>query len=350
MPRLVRSNDDPKVLADLDLLAREYGSRTAGDVLVEEAPRESERAMVAAAPAPAAADDDAPGAEPGPLDDPFVRTFVRTSYHLRRYFPYYLGAAAWVLVMLLMSPVGNGTDEEPSEFAGPSAAFSEANQTVESAFNEVPAAPDFTSATQGTSDFLAIAAADDFEPAVDTSSDTGDVDFEGDFDDPSLSSDTTITFEATPQPLRIVRTAYSSRAAGTPFEQDPAGGGLPVAAAAGQSSKRSFIALTGDETILRRKLVEDAGANVGAEAATVRACPIVTEGWAPTRGAAFDSAEEPDFAGPCVAAVVGEDGIWAWDLSSFAKPGESAGFALTTTAAEVSATFSLVFEPKVVLA
>src|SRR5688572_10197642 len=83
--KLVRDNDDPQLLSDLERLAGRE------PVVVEEAPP---------------ADEDVEPAPEAPFDDPFVRVFVRGSVHLKRYLPFYIGAAVWALTMLLIQPLG----------------------------------------------------------------------------------------------------------------------------------------------------------------------------------------------------------------------------------------------------
>lgn len=284
-------------------------------------------------------------AEPSPLDDGFVRTFVRVSVHVHRFFPYYLGAAAWVLVMLLMSPAGErGADDgELAGFRQPSTAnLSPAGEFDSDApAAEVPAAP------SGFGDIAAIPSSDSsfsLSMPSDTTTDAPSDDFSSTTFDSSAfessSGTSEITIDDEPEPLRISKSGYSSRTGGTPLEQEPPGGGLPVGAVAGEASKRSFVALTGDETVLRLKLVDDPS-NVGAESAAIRACPIVT-GWEASRGASMDA--EPAWAEPCIDAVRGDDGVWTFDLSTFGAPGDADGFALTPgTAAGLS--FNLTFDP-----
>jgi len=286
--------------------------------------------------------DAAEAAEPSPFDDGFVRTFVRTSVHVRRFFPYYLGAALWLAVMLLMAPA----DRDDADLAGarlpetanlsPAGEFAaDAAVSPSPAFGDIGATPaDATFSMEFSSDTSFSSGAD-----LDSSATFSDMTT---FDTSGFSSDTsTLTFADEPEPLRIIKSGYSSRTGGTPLEQAPPGNGLPVAAVGGEATKRSFIALSGDETVLKLKLIEDPS-NVGVEQATVRACPIVTDGWQAARGMAMDA--EPAWAEPCVDATRDAEGVWTFDLSSFGKPGSAPGFALTPgTAAGLS--FNLTFDP-----
>jgi hypothetical protein len=114
-----------------------------------------------------------------------------------------------------------------------------------------------------------------------------------------------------------------------------------VAAVGGQPTKRSFVQLSGDETVLRLALVDDPS-NVGAEQAIVKACPIVVDDWAAARGQAFEA--QPAFSEPCVTGVRGADGTFAFDLSSFGEPGAASGFALVP-ASGATDSFNLTFDP-----
>lgn len=288
-------------------------------------------------------DEDEAPVEPSPLDDGFVRTFVRASVHVHRFFPYYLGAAVWVAVMLLMSPAGDkgAADSELAGFRQPSTAnLSPAGEfEADASAADITPAPSFgdIAATPSTDSSFAPSAS--FDTTSDAASDgfsTTTFDTSG-FETSSGTSE--ITIEDEPEPLRITKSGYSSRTAGTPLEQEPPGSGLPVGAVGGEATKRSFIGLSGDETVLRLKLVDDPS-NVGAEAAAVRACPIVTD-WQAARGAAMDA--EPAWAEPCIDGVRGEDGVWTFDLSTFGAPGDADGFALTPGTAP-GLSFNLTFD------
>ena len=315
---LVRDNaDDPKVIADLELLARAYEDDAPDGV--------SDVASEGASDVASAA----------PLDDRF-RSFVAATVHVRGYFPYYLGAAAWLVVMLLMQPVGDARPERTS-FASPRTETASPAGQVE----DVPAPPadggfvfDAGSAEVaiGVAEAaIEFAAADAFSgDEFASSGPVAFIDFGDDGDE----------FEsAEPEPLRVVKTGYSSATGGTPVEREPPGGGLPVAAGGGHALKRSFVSLAGDMTTLRLKLVDDPS-NVGAEEAAVRMCPIVAAEWDEQRGVAFD--DEPTWAEPCVPGTRHGDGTWTWDLSSYGAPSSAVGFTLT---ADGLAPFNLTFNP-----
>jgi hypothetical protein len=338
--RLRRDNtEDPRVLHDLAVLGRTYGADEA--VLAE--------VGAAAEPAPAPVD-------PGPMADPFVRRFVGASVHVKRYAGLYAGTLAWVVVMLLAAP--HHRDAVPAQqaaFAGtpaaarsvaPSSPSGAAAATTGDAASSALAAPsgyDF-----GSSDVTSSELADPTD-ATFSSPTTSD----GASSSSSSSSSTSETFsttddassssDAAPAKLTIVRSGYASNTAGTPVEQAPANGGLPVAAAGGQASKRSFIALGGGGTVLHLAVATDPGANVGDDRASISACPILKPGWEATRGQAMPG---PEFTQPCATGVRQSDGSWTFDLSAFGDPTKAAGFALTPDPSDAAETFQVTFVPK----
>ena len=346
--RLTRSNDDPRVMRDLEFLAEQYGPGDAPALPPRETDAAEDAAVVGAGDAAGAGAGVAVAAAPAtPFDDPFVDRFVRVSVHVRRFLPYYLGAAMWIFVMLLIQPRADTKDEFDAfnAFPAETTGLAPAAQSAESAFpDEVDSAPfaDIGATPSASGAFT-------FEPApavADTFTsggfDAGSSEFstapidEGAEDSPLVADS---------DPLTIVKSGYSSATAGTPLEQEPPGNGLPVAAAAGQVAKRSFVGLAGDETILKLKLVDDPS-NLGAEQAVVRACPIVVEEWQGARGQAMEA--EPLWNEPCVDGKRGDDGIWTFDLSTFGKPGDMPGFALTPGSDAAGASFNLTFDPKAV--
>ena len=327
-------------MRDLEMLASEYGdeeTRAAAAVAL----LEREEAAAAVDDAGADAGDAAVvAAEPSPLDDTFVRTFVRGAVHIRRFAPYYFGAAAWVIVMLLMAPQGRAP--EGGELAGftpiPDAPLASSAQTSEAPTDLATPAPGFSDIAAVPADSsigFAAAPAGDGGAAFSDTSVTSSPEFSSSFSDSAA-----LAVPDEPEPLRIKKSGYSSRTGGTPLEQEPPGNGLPVGAVGGEATKRSFIELEGDETVIKLKLIEDSS-NVGAEAAGVRVCPIVTE-WQAERGVAMDA--EPAWSTPCVDGTRAEDGVWTFDLSAFGSPGTAVGFALTAGTAP-GLSFNLTFDP-----
>ena len=321
--KLVRDNDDPKLLADLDRLAG----------------REPAVPEVGPDGAPL------PAAEPQPLDDPFVRRFVQVSIHLKRYLPFYAGAAVWALTMLLIQPLGSGGSG--SEVAG-GPGFAGQSVPVATASNEsavddlgadAVAAPTFETITGATF-------GDDTSVGFD---DISGSDSEFTADDSSSSTDsfttdtTTFTFDDfgadEPKQLTIVRSGYASATGGTPLEQQPPNGGLPVAATAGNDSKRSFIELAGEGTQLRLKQATDGA--IQPETAVIKVCVLNSADWKAERGQALNSS--PSFDPACSTGLV-SDGVWTFDLSSFSASDLKRGLALTPGAG-TALTFQVVFEP-----
>lgn len=320
--RLVRSNDDPKLIADLE--------RLAGVEVVSLASTASSRPDV-------------------PIDDAFVRRFVQGSIHLRKYAPFYAGAGLWLGAMLLIQPLGSGR-AAIADVAQPSgvrrAAAAPVAAIIPQAEPDVAGAPVFFSSGASrfsSDDVVASSEFSDFEepePAP-----TFAVEPSPSFAEPTndFSSDTPTP--APPKPLAIGLTGYTSATGGTPLEQDPGDGGLPVGAAGGSDSKRSFITLTGDETVLRLK--EAASGNANASGGSIKACPISTAGWTPARGKAL--ASSPAYSSECVTGTRATTGVWTFDLTGFAPLSIGNGFALVPGAG-TALTFQVVFAPVAVAA
>ena len=327
--KLVRDNDDPKLLSDLERLAGRE------PVVIEEA-------------APVVDEDAEPAPEP-PFDDPFVRTFVRASVHLKRYLPFYIGAAVWALTMLLIQPLGKGGSSDVAGgpgFAGqavPAATVSaDDGGAVQDLGADAIAAPTFETVTgaafadtsvdfedlSGSSD-SEFAGSDSFSDSSTTSSD--------------FSTDTTLAFDDSefgePERLTITKSGYASATGGTPLEQQPANGALPVAATGGQDSKRSFISLSGEGTQLKLKQTPDG--NVQPETAVIKICKLASADWKSERGQALSSS--PAYDPACSTGSV-LDGVWTFDLSSFTEADRERGLTLTPGAG-TALTFQVNFDP-----
>lgn len=155
--------------------------------------------------------------------------------------------------------------------------------------------------------------------------------------DSGFASSPTTTIAATPfvpapttgsaQPLRIVAKAWASRTAGTPLASDGVPKGtLPVGARAGQDDKLSFIRLSGDETVLR--LSEDSTGRATVQGpAAVKACRITVADWKEGEAIAI-AAAPPSDPKACVEGAKSPEGVWLFDLSSFADRTDGRGFAL----------------------
>lgn len=335
--RFVRNNDDSALLEDLERLA---GRGSA----IEVAPAGAEPGD------PVAADDPVDDAA-DPLDDPFVLGFVRASVHLKRYAPFYLGAAAWAATMLLIQPLGAG-DGRPDGpgFAGttaravPAAVSSSTGADAIAAPSFLPVAgasfaPTPTFDGFGGSEFGGGAAFDD--DVAFPAADEGSGDFSG---SPESSGDTTFDFGDNttadrPSPLAITRSGYASATGGTPAEQDPPGGGLPIAAALGNDTKRSFVELSGDATMLRLRQARSGA--VQPESAVIKACPLVSADWKAQRGQPLNGS--PTFESACSTGTI-TDGVWTFDLGLFAPQDLAKGLALTPGAG-TALTFEVVLEP-----
>lgn len=333
--RFVRDNDDPKLLSDLERLAGR-----APEVLAVEPPVDGAEDVEA---------DAGEAAEPTPLDDPFVRGFVRASVHLKRYAPFYAGAAAWAATMLLIQPLG-GDDQAttPAAFAGTVSGASSASQVATAPTSDLNAdaigAPTFEAITGAT--FAPPSSFDTTsEFAFDDSSSSS-----SSFDDSSSTpgssgTDDTPTFDFSDDfgsevedALTIVRSGYASATGGTPAEQDPAGGGLPVAVTLGNDTKRSFLALSGTATELRLREAPEGA--LQPEAAVIKVCPITSE-WEAERGQSIN--DSPTFESACSTGMR-TDGIWSFDLSGFSADQLAAGVTLTPGPGTAH-TFEVVLEP-----
>ena len=333
--RFVRDNDDPKLLSDLERLAGREPEVVAVEAPVDGAEDDVEGADAAAA------------GEPTPLDDPFVRGFVRASVHLKRYAPFYAGAAAWAATMLLIQPLGDDQATTPTAFAGTVSGTSSASQVA-----AVAPTSDLNADAIGAPTFEAITGAS-FAPTTDFDS-TSEFAFDDSsstsFDESSSTTgssgaDDTPTFDFSDDfgsevedGLTIVRSGYASATGGTPAEQDPAGGGLPVAVTLGNDTKRSFLALSGSGTELR--LRESPEGALQPEAAVIKVCPISSD-WEAERGQSIN--DSPTFESACSTGMR-TDGIWTFDLSGFSADQLAAGLTLTPGPGTAH-TFEVVLEP-----
>lgn len=130
-------------------------------------------------------------------------------------------------------------------------------------------------------------------------------------------------------PLTVREGGWSTQEAGTPLSADgvPAGT-LPVGTRVGRDDKRSFVRLSGDDTVLR--LTEDpTGSRSTAGVAAVQACQITSAVWAAKNEMAMGSADEPTWdPNRCVAGTRASDGTWTFDLSGFPTRSDGRGFAL----------------------
>jgi hypothetical protein len=148
--------------------------------------------------------------------------------------------------------------------------------------------------------------------------------------------------QASLMPLTIVESGYSSAAGGTPLEQDPGNGALPIKSAVGQHVKRSFMRLAGTAQILHLDL-DTSYPNSGGDTAAIDACAI-SQAWTAARGEALTKGPSFDATG-CVSGQRQSDGSWIFDLSRLdGGPTRPDGIALVPTAGTTS-TFDLAFSP-----
>lgn len=278
----------------------------------------------------AAHSDESTGMERILADDGFVRNFVRTVVHVRRYLPFYGVGAALLLVFALVAPVSDGSSG--TQFASDVVAADPDVIEDETETADTPATDATVPAFSGGA--VDFAPAEPFEPSPS---------FDDDFSPaPTFGSDSP-TFaapEPAHQPLRITASGYASVSGGTPFEVEPADGALPVSAGAGEAGRISFIKVAGDGEKLR---LQEAPDSVNGAGASVTAC-LISEDWEPARGMAMSDAPEYD-AEHCSTGIRTSDGIWTFDLLVFS---DSTGFglALVPGPAVAPPTFDIAFEPK----
>lgn len=344
--RLVRNNDDPKLIADLERLA---GAEAVSPVTPPEV-LEADVARLAAATVTARGDV--------PIDDAFVRRFVQGSIHLRKYAPFYAGAGLWLAAMVLIQPVGRGGGDEAATAAtagarrGVVAPVAAASATQEVAADadvdldvdvDTAGSPVFDSFGGSTFDSADTDEFADFgssepspEPASELAFEEDTESFESDFE--SFEDE-----EPVPDPLSIIESGYASSTGGTPLEQAPAGGGLPVTTAGGTTAKFSFVRLAGDETTIT--LQEAADGNANNATATLRMCPI-TGTW--TGGPGKPMSAAPAYAKDfCASGTRSGTGAWTFDLADFTPIEGSNGFAIVPGSGTAS-TFQVVLKPTAV--
>lgn len=339
--RLVRSNDDPKLIADLERLAGKADAPVPASSEVVAADVERLAAVGGSAPPEAL------------IEDAFVRRFVKASVHVKKYVPFYVGGGLWLLVMLLVQPLGRGSDAPSSEVAGSRSAVAASTSGRVAATPpdaDTAGAPVFDSfggSSFGSDDTTAFS--DFSDPAPAETFDTSSSESEFTFDDSSESFDSEEfeTFEDEPEvpdPLSVLESGYASSAAGTPLEQPPAGGGLPITIAAGTMTKYSFLRLAGDETTL--SLQESQSDNVNSGTAALKMCPLTTSDWKGSPGQKMADAPKYD-TGYCASGTRGSTGLWTFDLSGLAPIEGSNGFAIIPGPGTAS-TFQVVFKPTAV--
>ncbi|MEY2430561.1 MAG: hypothetical protein QOC92_286 [Acidimicrobiaceae bacterium] len=140
--------------------------------------------------------------------------------------------------------------------------------------------------------------------------------------------------------LAISDSGYSSSTGGTPLEQEPPNGSLPVASLGGQHLKRSFLHLSGNGHVLHLAL-EQRASNTNADTATVDACAI-TGPWTPKRAVA--ASDGPTFdASRCVPGTRNPDGTWTFDLAKLPGGATQPNGIMLVPAAGSMTTFNIAF-------
>ncbi|MEA3075820.1 MAG: hypothetical protein QOF60_728 [Actinomycetota bacterium] len=128
-------------------------------------------------------------------------------------------------------------------------------------------------------------------------------------------------------PLTLSATLWATNGSGTPLAtQDVPDGSLPVGKRVGQEDKRSYVRLSGTDTVLRLSEV-GSGRSTGGSVVSVQACRVTQAGWAEGRGVALSSAPPFDSTA-CVKGERATDGVWEFDLSAYSDRTDAKGFAL----------------------
>lgn len=129
-----------------------------------------------------------------------------------------------------------------------------------------------------------------------------------------------------PTPLTVTARLYATLGASTPLAtQDVPDKSSPVGNRVGQEDKRSYLRLAGTATELR--LTETTGGRTTRGPVVVQICQVTDAGWPEGKGVAFSAAPKFD-AKACVLGVRASDGVWSFDLASFASPTDNRGVAL----------------------
>jgi hypothetical protein len=345
MPLRRDNADDPRVGHDLDVLAQTYATDVATAVALDEPEAPPARArrgwrrdnaddprVVADLETLAAHDAGTlPPSEPvtdadeDPLRDPFVRRFVDGALHVRGHAKYYGLLVAWLLLMFVLVPITRHDDASSSIDTDVAAAATAPEAAAAPSTTSTSTAPTVAVGTEPQ-----LVAAQYEAPPVAATADAPST------TSPSAAPSDSATTTMAPRPLSIVRSGYASSTSGTPLEQDPGDGALPVAAAGSQPSKRSFVVLDGTASVLHLAVVDGA---MGADAAGIAACPITERGWSAERAQPMPG---PAFATTCITGVRQDDGTWTFDLGSITAATSANGWALTPMAG----TFDLAFAGK----
>ncbi|MGI8793356.1 MAG: hypothetical protein ACR2H3_09295 [Acidimicrobiales bacterium] len=341
MKLLRRNEEDPRLMADLARLAGQSEDET----LMEAQPA----GVVDSGAAPVASSDPVrrqlqASADTAPLaDDAFVVSVTRAVVHAKRFLPFYGVAALWLLVILLINPVSSsGGGRAESAFDDGTFAATDADASfddgpppldVSSPLNDSASGvlfPDFTSPSPSGS-------APTFESSPATPSTQTTV---------GTAAPAPTTTPTTPpsRPLTIAEAGYASQSGGTALEREPANGGLPVASTGGNPAKISLLRLAGTQKVLRLKESAEAGANLNADRAAVKACPITQDGWVAKRGMPMSQA--PTYSTACITGIRSAAGVWEWDLDVYG-PARPAGFAFVP-ANDPSLNYQVTFEAKAV--
>lgn len=144
------------------------------------------------------------------------------------------------------------------------------------------------------------------------------------------------------RPLRTTVTGWASATGGTPVGATGVPDqSLPVGNRVGQTDKASFVRLAGTASAVFFKEKPD-GSRTTSGTASVRACQITTRNWQAANNMTFDQAPDYDTAN-CIVGTRSANGVWRFDLSSFADPTDDRGFALVPGAG-ASIDFQVAFE------
>lgn len=243
MPVLLRDNaSDPRVAADVSLLSEAYEGEAPEHTAV------GDLALLA----------DAYAVAPAESALPWWRAVLT---HVGRYRTLYVVALALAAVLILRHPV----PLPPGEDAASSSDVAEVNAGTAAAPAPSPAPDAAPTADAGLTSPDPFAAIGLDEAAV-----SPPIPFAPPEPAPAAT------------PLRVTESGYASSFSGTPLEQPPPDGDLPVEALAGSTTRLSFVRLTGRATTLRLAQVSTRS-DVNAAKAAIQLCRITNPAWTAQR-------------------------------------------------------------------
>jgi hypothetical protein len=145
-------------------------------------------------------------------------------------------------------------------------------------------------------------------------------------------------------PLSVMEYGWATATAGTPVaSSEVPEGTMPVGRRIGQDDKISFVRLIGTERVLELHEASDGQRTPPLGTIGVRLCQSTDANWTGGDAQTFDDA--PAYAtDQCAAGQRSDDGVWRFDLGSFADVEDHRGFVLVP-AEDAAVDFQVAFEP-----